>query len=175
MLMQRTVRSLRAASRCHLKMSASAAESASVTPAKSMVETPCSGHASRAASMIWPAVISVTGPSSAKPSPVRTIVRPPCPLAAFTGRSGLVLALQRLDQAVDTAIADRIVEFFAIVGDEADTADRDVVGAPAFRRLLEVVVDGHRLPARLGDRRAHDDIGVGRLHPQRLEIHHVVL
>ena len=57
-------------------------------------------------------------------------------LAHFAAlRRSLVLRLQRLDQAVDAAVLDLLVELVAVVGHERDAADDDVVDLPARRRL----------------------------------------
>src|SRR3954467_6030446 len=90
--------------------------------------------------------------TSGTPQPYAALVTLLLPLHARHGLrrvEGAILLLQVLDEAVDAAVADAAGELGPVVGDEADAAHRHVVGLPAMRGFLHVVVDRHGLCAGL--------------------------
>src|SRR5438477_570362 len=90
------------------------------------------------------------------------------------GRDTFVAIGKRLDETVDAAVFYLLVELVAIVGDEAHAADHDVEHLPAIRRFGEAVVHLDRLAPGLHHNGADGDVGVGRIHPQRLVVDRLV-
>src|SRR2546423_732713 len=102
-----------------------------------------------------PSSTSRSTPASASTEPKRRATprtpgpRPPPPRRRAPPRAsrphpslrGAVLCAQRLDERVDAAGLDLLVEFVAIVGDERNAADDHVVGLPRVVLLLHAVVD----------------------------------
>src|SRR5215212_1564382 len=73
-------------------------------------------------------------------------------------RECAVALLERLDQPVDSAAADFLLERGAVVGDEAHALDDDVVRLPLAGLLAEPIVDGDRLLALLPYHRPDDRV-----------------
>src|SRR5665213_191419 len=160
-------RSSAVARRDSARSTASADESACISPF--MSTTPVVGNPivlDAANTALTLSNVSVPRNSHAPPSSDST--NPDSAGTSAAGQScvstSAVLRLERLDQAVDAAIPDLLVELVAIVGDQRHAADDDVVRLPAIGRLGEAVVDGHGRPtAALDHLRLHGDVGGRRL------------
>src|SRR3981081_2071216 len=75
----------------------------------------------------------------------------------------VVLARERIDQALDAVVADFLGEDVAVSGGEARAADLDIVHLTSRGGFLPLVVDGNRLGPRLPDLGSHGGLaGAGR-------------
>src|SRR5260221_3160181 len=86
----------------------------------------------------------------------------------------VVLARERIEQALDAVVADFLGEDVEVSGGEARAADLDVVHLPSRGGFLHLVVDGNRLSPRLPDLGSDGDLRVIWPGAQRLELDHLV-
>src|SRR5690554_3176220 len=77
-------------------------------------------------------------------------------------RSLQVVLVQRGDQAIDARLLDLLGELVAVVLNQPDVLDIDVVDLPALGCFLETVIDAHGRAVAAGHERAdHHVVGVG--------------